>query len=162
MGLISFRRFTGPPFGQEQDVQSLAKLHNAAYPVLFRYIAFRVGDKAAAEQLTDELFALLLEKPRSDTQDADFPQKLLLSLATKAVRSYQQSSSHPAATPLTEAKIQSSLAALSEEHQIVLALRYGCRLSIEQVGQALNQEPEAARRLQARAIMALHAQMQCP
>jgi hypothetical protein len=48
---------------------------------------------------------------------------------------------------------------LSEQHQILLALCYGCCLPIEKVAQALERSVAATRRLQAQAIIALHRQM---
>lgn len=161
MGLLSVIKDTPTTFVKEQDVDSLAKLHNEAYPVLFRYIAFRIGDKGAAEQLTNELFTLFLEEPKARPQDAKFPQQLLLKLATKTVQAYQQNGTHPAVSTVLEANIQAAIAALPENYQILLALKYGCRLSIEQIAQALNESPETTRHNQARALMALHAKLQC-
>lgn len=162
MGLLSLSRILSPPIGAQRETAALARLHNAAYPIIFRYIAFRVGDKDAAEILTAELFSMLLEEPDTNQDDPAFPQHLLVSLATKAVRAYQEGGAHPPAAAVTEAKIQESIKALTEEYQIVLALIYGCRLHIEEAAQALDLSPEKARRLQARAIMALHQRMDCP
>ena len=96
MSVLSLRKLITSPIGERRDLESLAKIHNAAYPVLFCYIAFWVGDKKAAEQLTEELFIHLLEEPDSRYNDPNFPQQLLLSLATKAVKTYQHESPHPA------------------------------------------------------------------
>jgi hypothetical protein len=65
------------PIAQQRDRSTLLEIHNAAYPIIFHYIAFRVGDKAAAEQLTEELFTLLLEEPDTNQADPDFPHRLL-------------------------------------------------------------------------------------
>ena len=161
MGLFSLRKLMSRPIAQQRDRTALLEIHNAAYPVIFHYIAFRVGDKAAAEQLTEELFTLMLEEPDTNQADPDFPHRLLLSLATKAVQNYQRHGPHPPTTAVSQAKIQGAIAALSEEHQILLALMYGCGLSLEQVALALDQSSTATRLLQARAIIALHAKMQC-
>ena len=38
------------------DQQALERVHDAYYPALFRYIAYKVGDRETAEDLTSETF----------------------------------------------------------------------------------------------------------
>lgn len=162
MKRASPRKLMTPSIGTSRDLESLRQLHDATYEVLFRYVTFWVGDPKTAGQLTDELFTLLLQEPDIQREDPHFPHRLLLSLAIRAAEAYRQSSAHPAPTAVSEAKLREAMTTLPETQQILLALRYGCRLTTEQVARALGQSTKETRQLQAQAIVALHARMQRP
>ena len=55
------------------EPDALAAIHEAYYAPIFRYVAFRVGDRATAEDLTSEAFTRLL----SALRDRNAPQNTL-------------------------------------------------------------------------------------
>ena len=58
---------------RQLDPEALALIHETYYTSIFRYVAFRVGDHATAEDLTSEVFTRLLTALR----DKNAPQNTL-------------------------------------------------------------------------------------
>ena len=58
---------------RQLDPEALAHIHETYYTSIFRYVAFRVGDHATAEDLTSEVFTRLLTALR----DKNAPQNTL-------------------------------------------------------------------------------------
>ena len=58
---------------RQLDPEALAHIHDTYYTSIFRYVAFRVGDHATAEDLTSEVFTRLLTALR----DKGAPQNTL-------------------------------------------------------------------------------------
>src|SRR5512139_3008209 len=58
---------------RQLDSEAVARIHDTYYTSIFRYVAFRVGDHATAEDLTSEVFTRLL----SALRDKNAPQNTL-------------------------------------------------------------------------------------
>lgn len=157
---------------------ALAQIHDRYYPPLFRYIVYRVSDPTAAEDLTSEVFTRLLAALRDGRAPRSALQGWLFSVAAHIVNDhFRRRYRHPSAplddqlpssdaSPLeiaednvTRAALRDALAALTDEQQTVIALRFGSDLPIREVAEIMGKSEGAVKQLQARAIAALNRSM---
>lgn len=156
------------------DTDALARIHDAYYPALFRYIAFRVGDRHTAEDLTSEVFTRFLGALRGDKPPQSTLRGWLFGVAANVVSDYHRRSYRAPSAPLNEELVspeagpdeiaegrvdrddlRRAMASLTGEQQSVLALRFGQELPIQTVAATLGKSEGAIKQLQARAIAAL-------
>jgi RNA polymerase sigma-70 factor (ECF subfamily) len=156
------------------DADALAEIHETYYARIFRYVAFRVGDRDTAEDLTSEVFTRLL----SALRDKRAPQKTLggwlhgvavhvvndhhrKHSRTQQVKLDESLASHdagPAETLehlLTHEELARAMAGLTREQQDVVAMRFGYEMPIQEVARTLGKTEGAIKQLQARALAAL-------
>jgi RNA polymerase sigma-70 factor, ECF subfamily len=159
---------------RQLDPEALARTHDLYYPAIFRYIAYRVGNREAAEDLASEVFVRLL----SAVNDRHAPQNTLrgwlYGVASRVVADYHrrhyrmeqvnlsESLASEAADPADSVAAKQSFEALyaamttlTEEQQNVLALRFGYEMPIRDVAETLGKSEGAIKQLQARAVAAL-------
>lgn len=156
------------------DPQALAETHDRYYPAIFRYIAYKVGSRETAEDLTSEVFVRLLDAVRSCNTPQKTLQGWLICVASHIVNDYFR---HKYASPVIELneavasdvsgpveqlinkqtleELQNALNQLTEEQQTVIALRYGYNMSIKDVALKLEKSEGAVKQLQARAVSSL-------
>lgn len=156
------------------ESDALAEIHDTYYAPIFRYVAFRVGDRDLAEDLTSEVFMRLLAALRDKNAPQTTLRGWLYGVAARVVsdhhrRHYRapeveldESLISRDATPaelvdemLTHEELRQAMAELTEEQQHVLALRFGHELPIQEVARALGKTEGAVKQLQARAVAAL-------
>lgn len=157
------------------DTDALGQIHDAYYAPLFRYIAFRVGDRHTAEDLTSEVFTRFLAALRRGQPPESTVRGWLFGVAANVVSDYHRRQYRaPANAELDEQLIspeagpeevaesqvdrddlRRAVADLTDEQQHVLALRFGQELPIQQVASTLGKSEGAIKQLQARAIAAL-------
>lgn len=156
------------------DSEALGRIHDAYYPALFRYIAFRVGDRHTAEDLTSEVFTRFLGALRGGRPPQSTLRGWLFGVAANVVtdhhrRHFRAPSAplddqivSPEASPHEQAEgradredLRRAMASLTDEQQNVLALRFGQELPIQAVASTLGKSEGAIKQLQARAIAAL-------
>ncbi len=159
---------------RQLDPEALALIHDTYYSSIYRYIAFRVGERETAEDLASEVFTRLL----TALHDRHAPQNTLrgwlYSVAARVVADHHRrgyrtpeveldesliSNDHdPAAiveSKLTQEALKQAMQELTEEQRHVLGLRFGADMPIQDVAHTLGKSEGAIKQLQARAVAAL-------
>jgi RNA polymerase sigma-70 factor (ECF subfamily) len=160
------------------DMDALAQIHDLYYEPIFRYVAFRVSDRQAAEDLTNDVFTRFLTAVRERRAPDNTLRGWLYGVATNVVRGYYRKRyravhveldeliespeigpDEMAEAALTRADLRRAVAGLTEEQQNVIALRFGYELPIQEVARTMGKTEGAIKQLQARAIAALARKM---
>jgi len=160
------------------DPDALAEVHDTYYAPIFRYVAFRVGDRDTAEDLTSEVFTRLLGALRGRHAPQTTLRGWLYGVAARVVSDHHRKNyrapqveldetlvskdADPSETVdamLTREDLRRAMADLTEEQQDVIALRFGQEMPIREIAQALGKSEGAVKQLQARAIAALARKM---
>lgn len=159
---------------RQLDPEVLARIHDMYYTSIFRYVAFRVGDHATAEDLTSEVFTRLLTALRDKNAPQNTLRGWLYGVAARVVNDHHRktyrapqveldealvSSDHDPEDivdrKLTQESIKRAMQDLTEEQRHVLSLRFGSDMPIQDVARALGKSEGAVKQLQARAVAAL-------
>jgi RNA polymerase sigma-70 factor (ECF subfamily) len=163
---------------QNRDPQALAQVHDTYYPAIFRFIAFRVGDHATAEDLTSEVFTRLLHAVNERSAPKNTLRGWLYRVAANVVADHHRANYRVKQVQLDEriqsnavgpveaasgkqllAELSEALADLTEDQQNVISLRFGYEMSIKDVAQVMGKSEGAVKQLQARALAALARKM---
>ncbi len=159
---------------RQLDPEALAMIHDTHYAAIYRYIAFRVGERETAEDLASEVFMRLLTALRDRHAPQNTLRGWLYGVAARVVADYYRqqyrvsqveldeelvSSDHdPAAIlegKLAQESLKRAMQELTEEQRHVLGLRFGADMPIQEVARALGKTEGAIKQLQARAVAAL-------
>jgi RNA polymerase sigma-70 factor (ECF subfamily) len=154
--------------------QAVSEFHDRLFPELYRYIRFRTGDSALAEDLASETFVRLLEAIRAGRPPRTSVRGWLLSTASHLIADHFRHLYAHASEPLPEdvpvldsdpvlsidrdeeqRKIRSAFLSLTPDQQHVLALRFQGGHSLAEVGQIMGKRANAIKALQFRALLAL-------
>lgn len=163
---------------QKRDPQALAQVHDTYYPAIFRFIAFRVGDHATAEDLTSEVFTRLLNAVRDRNAPQNTLRGWLYRVASNVVADHHRRNYRVKHVELDEgiksnvidpaealsgkqllAELSDALAELTVDQQNVISLRFGYEMAIRDVAQVMGKSEGAVKQLQARAVAALSRKM---
>lgn len=163
---------------RQLDPDALARIHDTYYTSVFRYVAFRVGDHATAEDLTSEVFTRLLTALRDKHAPQNTLRGWLYGVAARVVSDHHRkayrtpqveldeelvSADHDPADivdrKLTQENVNRAMQDLTEEQRHVLSLRFGSDLPIQEVARTLGKSEGAIKQLQARAVAALARQL---
>lgn len=157
------------------DGDAFAALYRAHLGPIYRYIAHRVQDARLAEDLTGDVFMRALEAlPSYEERGRPFLAWLYRIAHARVIDHYRQTGRRPQ-TPLADAPplaaeddldqemlrrgaakaLRAAIAALTEDQQQVIILRFieGC--SIERAAQIMGKQPNAIKALQFRALRTL-------
>lgn len=153
---------------------ALAEIHDAYYGPVFRYVIFRVSDRAVAEDLTSEVFLRLLNALRERSAPQKTLRGWLYAVASHVVDDYHRQRYHVKHVKLQESlpssadgpaervdshlrwqEVQGALPKLTGAQREVLALRFGQGLAIREVARLMGKSEGAVKQLQARAVAAL-------
>lgn len=156
------------------DPDALAQIHDTYFAPIFRYVAFRVGDRHTAEDLASEVFTRFLSALRDRTAPQNTLRGWLYGVAARVVSDHYRkhyrapqveldesivsSESNPAdivEVMLTHEDLKQAMSELTDEQQNVISLRFGYELPIQEVARTLGKTEGAIKQLQARAIAAL-------
>ena len=160
---------------RKSDPQALTQVHDAYYPAIFRYIAFRVGNQETAEDLTSEVFTRLLSAVRDRSAPQNTLRGWLYGVASRVVADYYRKQYRAEGTdmnnllateePIDPAEavargqvieeLHEALDDLTEDQQNVIALRFGYEMPIRDVAKTMGKSEGAVKQLQARAIASL-------
>jgi len=159
---------------RQLDSEALARIHDTYYTSIFRYVAFRVGDHATAEDLTSEVFTRLLTALRDKNAPQNTLRGWLYGVAARVVNDHHRktyrapqveldealvSADHDPADivdrKLTQESVKRAMRDLTEEQRHVLSLRFGSDMPIQDVARVLGKSEGAVKQLQARAVAAL-------
>lgn len=162
------------------EPQALTTIHDALYPQVFRYVAYRVDDPHTCEDITAEVFLRLLKALKKEDLTIDNLRAWLLGTAHHLVQDYYRKSyRHPTTRleqqenwpngddPAEQAEhnaarhqIRRALLQLTDDQQHVLALRFSQELSMQETARVMKKSVEAVKVLQFRALAALRRQLE--
>jgi RNA polymerase sigma-70 factor (ECF subfamily) len=157
------------------DPQVVGAVYDRYQPVVYRYVAYRVGDPIQAEDIASDVFTRLLEAVSADRAPGTNLRAWLLSTAAHVVndhfrKTYRQptaelhdSLADPGIDPQVDVehrerqrKLRVALADLTPEQQHVLALRFGEGFSLQETASVMKKNVNAIKQLQLRALAALN------
>jgi RNA polymerase sigma-70 factor (ECF subfamily) len=158
------------------DSEAFSYLYKTYVTPLYRYIYFRVGGKAEAEDLTQDVFVKAYTSFGSYTYIGTSPLAYFYTIARNAVIDYRRKKkflitdeedallevADTSDSPEEEAiksefaqEIRLHIAELSEDQQDVITLRFIESLSTKEVSEILGKSEESVRQLQSRSLRAL-------
>ena len=156
---------------QRGDAEAIAALFRRHAPGIFRYFIFRVSDRAAAEDLTSEVFLHMLEGlPSYIARGAPFVAWLFRIAHDRSVDYYRRLARRPAEELTAELRDQApdpeaqvarraedrrlyeALATLTDEQKLVIQLRFIEAYSLEETARALSKSTGAIKAIQHRAL----------
>jgi RNA polymerase sigma-70 factor (ECF subfamily) len=157
------------------DQQAFARLYEAHFDRIYRYVYLKIGDKAEAEDMTQQVFLHALRSITSfKYQGRPFTAWLFRIAHNQIVDFLRRKTRKPVAMELDEtlpgsgsdpeemAELSLSIERLAQatQHltraqQEVLSLRFAGGLSIDEVAKAMGRRPGAIKALQHAAIIAL-------
>lgn len=159
---------------QRGDADAVASLYRRHVPAITRYIAYRLSDEAAVEDLVAEVFLRMVEGlPKYEITGAPFEAWLYRIAAARIADYYRQRHHYPTEvlaetlasgqTPL-EIDVQqreeldelrAALSQLTDAQQTILILRFVERKSHEEVSQIMGRSVDAIATAQHRALKQL-------
>jgi len=160
---------------QQGDAQAFGALYEQHVDRVYAYVAHRVGNRADAEDLTEEVFLkALINLNRFRWRGSLLP--WLLTIARNLVTDHWRRRSReadwsaapfPATNSLTEIverrwqreQLRAATAELTELQQQVIALRFAAGLSIAETAQVMGRSENAVKNLQHKAIAALRRRL---
>ncbi|MDQ7029795.1 MAG: RNA polymerase sigma factor [Ardenticatenia bacterium] len=161
---------------QQGDAQAFGALYDQHVDRVYAYIAHRVGNRADAEDLTQEVFLRALASlSRFRWRGSLLPWLLTIArnLVTDHQRRRRREGAWPAA-PLTapaedpvelaerrrqRERLRAAAAELTELQQQVIALRFAAGLSIAETARVMGRSENAVKNLQHKAIAALRRRL---
>ncbi len=159
---------------RELSAQVIAAIYDRYYPDVYRYVRYRIGDEAVAEDVASDVFVRLLEASQQGRGPQTNLKAWLLGTASHIVmdhmrRSYRrpvealsENMLDPLALPVDELErrerdqlVRGAMHNLTEEQQHVLTLRFGQGYSLEETAALMNKNVNAIKALQFRALSSL-------
>lgn len=157
------------------EPQALAELHDRYYPVVFRYVAYRLDDHKTVEDVVSDVFLSLLHTLRRQPDEIRDLRAWIMGAAHHQVQDVIRRKYRRGAVPLEDFEslpdtqqpesdveqrlqiqlVQRMLPHLTEEQQHVLALRFSQELSVDETAQMMGKTVSAVKVLQFRALAAL-------
>lgn len=156
------------------EEEALAEVHHRYYQSIFRYVSFRVGDTAVAEDLTSDVFTRLLSALRDKTAPTNTLRGWLFRVAAHVVADHYRQRERANEVSLSEtmvddsisldekvnrslraAELRAAMQELTDDQQRVLSLRFGAGMRIREVAAIVEKSEGAVKQLQLRAIAAL-------
>ncbi|MEN4010665.1 MAG: sigma-70 family RNA polymerase sigma factor [Chloroflexota bacterium] len=162
------------------EPQALAALHDHFYPLVFRYISYRVDNVQVCEDISGEVFLRLLNYLKNGNQDIHNLRGWLYGTAHHLIQDhYRQGYRRPTdqlddhetipnghnpeeetMRALAVDQVRSAMRRLTSDQQHVLALRFSQELSIQETALMMKKSVEAVKVLQFRALAALRRQLE--
>lgn len=154
---------------------ALAELHDQLYPIVYRYVRFRVDDEQASEDIASEVFLRFLNALRQPNRPIEDARAWMLGTASNLVHDHYRSKyrrpvedldghenlASPAVTEgqveqrFTLEELRSAMQQLTLDQQSVLALRFTQELSLDETAKIVGKSVSAVKVLQFRALGAL-------
>jgi len=159
---------------KEGDPAAFAEIYDRHQPAIYRYILYRVGDVATAEDLTGEVFVRLVERVDRFTYRGRPLLAWLYTIARNLVTDYRRRAGQAAMLPLDEQlvaevddmeqvterglaqrRLAAALTHLTEDQRQVIILKFIEGLNNAEVARTLGKSVGAVKSLQHRALAAL-------
>ena len=163
---------------REFDSQSIGAIYDQYFTEVYRYVFYRIGDQAAAEDLASDVFVRLLEAVQSGRGPRTNIRGWLISTASHVATDHLRRRYRRPAEVISESipdhqpgpvsefdqreqnrSVYEAYAQLTTEQQTVLALRFGQDYSLEETAAHMKKNVNAIKALQFRALAALQRQM---
>ncbi len=160
------------------DSQAIGAVYDRYFSDVYKYVLYRVGDSAQAEDIASDVFIRLLESVNKGSGPESNLKGWLIGTASHIItdqlrRKYRRpevdiSDSLPdlAPGPASEADqreqnrlVRGAYDKLTAEQQDVLALRFGAGYSLEETASRMNKNVNAIKALQFRALAALQREI---
>jgi RNA polymerase sigma-70 factor (ECF subfamily) len=157
------------------DPQVISSIFDRLFPVVFRYVRYRVNDTSQAEDIASDVFVRLLEAVINGKGPETNLKAWLLGTALHTVNDHHRKAYRRPTEEINESipdvqatpaesveerdwqnKIHEALGRLTPEQQHVIALRFGDELSLEETANLMNKNVNAVKQLQLRALAALN------
>ncbi len=137
------------------DPQIIIAVYDWYYPDVYRFVRYRLGDEALSEDIAGQVFIYLLEELKSGGNPQTRLNIWLLRIASHTVNDYLwQSRLRPTdkaldgALGVEQGEWQRLIAALPEEQQELLALRFGLGYSLEETAVLMKRNVSVVQQLQ--------------
>jgi RNA polymerase sigma-70 factor (ECF subfamily) len=160
---------------QNLDTQALAQIHDRYYPVVYRYVRYRLENEQVVEDISSEVFLRLLNHFHRQKGEIHDLRAWLIGTASNLVNDHlrqkyrrptEDLEDHESLTsgddPRRTAEhndnqhaIQRAIQQLTHDQQHVLALRFSQGMSIEETAQMMNKTIGAIKVLQFRALASI-------
>ncbi|GAB4577296.1 MAG: hypothetical protein Fur0022_00270 [Anaerolineales bacterium] len=161
---------------QQGNQEALATIYDTYYPVIFRYIYYRVSDQECAEDLAAEVFVRMLERiDHYEVRGRPFL-AWLYTIAHHLVVDHYRQQSEVNLMPLEEALVAGDgfqpvqvaerllnqeclskmLTHLTEEQRQVILLKFIEEYEVAEIAEIMGKQERSIRSLQHRALAALH------
>ncbi len=185
--IVNHRRMSGFPSEIDSlnslDPLAIAAIHDRYYPEVYRFARFRLSDVVLAEDITGEVFLRLLEAVHVGHGPHTNLRGWLLRTASNMVndhfrRIYARPEEDPpevlenvgAALPHsdpvtmwdqaeTNRLLRSAINKLTDAQKMVITLRFGNRLSLEETALVMGKNSNTIKALQCRALIALRQRL---
>ncbi len=163
------------------DPLVISSIYDQFFPIVFRYVRFRVGDEIQAEDISSDVFIRLLIAVKNGKGPDSNLKGWLLATASNAVNDHHRKSyRHPveklseqmpdrkSTPPETSENLESrqnirqALIRLTPEQQQVIALRFGEGLSLEEAAVVMKKNVNTVKQLQYRALASLGRKIEDP
>ena len=160
------------------DAQAIGAIYDKYFPEIYRYVRYRVGDDALAEDIASDVFVRMLDAVQKRQGPHTNLRGWLLTTASNAVNDHHRRAYRRPVTPLSDAMpdagpgihseidarennrmLQQAISQLTDEQQHVLALRFGQGYSIEETATFMKKNINAVKALQFRALASLQRQI---
>jgi RNA polymerase sigma-70 factor, ECF subfamily len=159
---------------RQLDPHVLAGIHDEFYPVVYRYVRYRLDDEQVCEDIAAEVFLRLLDALHQKKGPSQNLQGWLLGTTSHLINDYlrhryvrgqesleeQNLVSHQDTESLVDQswqkqEIRAAIGRLTEEQQHVLALRFSDDRSLEETADMMGKSIGAVKTLQFRALASL-------
>jgi len=159
---------------QERDPEAFGQLYEAHFDKIYRYIAIKIGDKAEAEDMTQQVFLNALKSISSYKSKGVAFSAWLFRIAHNQVVDYFRKKAKRPTVPIDDLPIASNdnpqqivernleierltqaTKNLTEAQREVISLRFAGGLSISEAAKAMNKSQGAVKALQHSAIVSL-------
>ncbi|MGE5248594.1 MAG: sigma-70 family RNA polymerase sigma factor [Bacteroidota bacterium] len=163
---------------QELDSQAIGAIYDRYFKEIYRYVYYRIGDQAAAEDLAGDVFVRLLEATRKKRGPETNVKGWLLATASHIITDHLRRRYRRPVEAISESladqvpgpsgqleqrerdrSVQEAYLRLTPEQQDVLALRFGQGFSLEETAVQMRKKVNAVKALQFRARAALQRQI---
>lgn len=161
------------------DPQAFSVAYTQYFPIILRFVRYRLGDENQAEDITNDVFTRLLEAVRIRRGPDTNLKAWLFATASHAVndllrKSYRRKvelldndladlmplPAEIAETNESRHTVRLALSTLKPDLQNVLALRFGQGFSLEETANLMKKKVNHVKQLQFRALAALHLAME--
>lgn len=161
------------------DPQALSSLHQRYYPEVVRLARYRIGDRMVAEDLASDVFIRLIDALNAGKGPKRNIRGWLLGTANNLVNDHFRNTYRQVLDPLSDESawivdpvskidtqidslddLRDALQALTEEQQLVIALRFGAEMNLEETASTMGKTKNAIKALQFRATTALRKQLE--
>ena len=159
---------------RDLNPQVITQIHETFFPLMYRYVRYRVGEEAVAEDIVSEAFIRLLESTHAGSGPRTSLRGWLMGTVSNLVNDYFRKVYNQPTDPLydevpasigdpttwtegkdRQEKLHWALAKLTIDQQNVLALRFGSGCSLAETAVMMDKKPNAIKQLQFRALTAL-------